>query len=291
MFVDSNCRYCAPCARKDAAYGEAESAEMAANSENKSGRNQGTAVQRTFALLELIVSEERPMSLAQLAERLTLPKPTVHRMAARLEADGMLSREPASRNFTIGPRLNALAVDTLTASMRRAPRHAVLAALARETGETCNLGMLDGNGVVYLDRVETQWPLRLQLSVGSHVPLHCTAMGKLFLAHMPKRLREDYYAAAPLERFTGNTITGRGEMEKEAARIRADGVSINNQEYMAGLIGMAAPVPDPANPSRFAAALAIHAPEARLSITEIRKFLPTLKEAAERLSRLLAEPA
>src|SRR3546814_5699701 len=94
------------------------------------------------------------------------------------DLQGLLVREPADKQFTIGPRLNALAIGTVAASVRRAPRHAILEALARETGETCNLGMLDGNAVLYLDRVETHWPLRLQLSVGSHVPLHCTAMGR-----------------------------------------------------------------------------------------------------------------
>src|SRR3546814_3491183 len=109
------------------------------------------------------------------------------------DLQGLLVREPADKQFTIGPRLNALAIGTVAASVRRAPRHAILEALARETGETCNLGMLDGNAVLYLDRVETHWPLRLQLSVGSHVPLHCTAMGKLFLSQMPKRARERPY--------------------------------------------------------------------------------------------------
>lgn len=260
-------------------------------SQNGSRGDRGTAVQRTFALLEMIVSESRPMSLARMAETLDLPKPTVHRIAHSLEAEGMLARAPASRNFTIGPRLHALAVSTLTTSARRAPRQAVLQALATETGETCNLGMLDGNSVVYLDRVETQWPLRLQLSVGSHVPLHCTAMGKLFLAHMPKRIRDNYYTAAPLRRFTDHTITDPAQMEEEIAAIRSDGLSINNQEYMVGLIGMAVPVVDPARKSRFTAAVAIHAPEPRLDATEIRKFLPSLQDAAERLSTLFGEAA
>jgi IclR family transcriptional regulator, acetate operon repressor len=253
--------------------------------------DRSSAVQRAFALLEMIVAENRPMSLAQMADTLDLPKPTVHRLAARLEAEGMLAREPSGKQFTIGPRLNALAVGTLTASARRAPRHAVLESVAAETGETCNLGMLDGNAVVYLDRVETHWPLRLQLSVGSHVPLHCTAMGKLFLAHMPKRTRERFYAAGPLRRYTDHTITDPAAMEQALEKIRADGFTVNDQEYMVGLVGLAVPVPDAARKTRFTAALAIHAPEPRLDASAMVKHLPTLQDAAERLSRLFAEPA
>lgn len=259
--------------------------------EESSVKQRTSAVQRAFALLEMIVAENRAMSLAQMAQRLDLPKPTVHRLASRLEADGLLAREPAGRQYTIGPRLNALAIGTLAAAMQRAPRHAVLEALARETGETCNLGVLDGASIVYLDRVETHWPLRLQLSVGSHVPLHCTASGKLFLSQMPRRTREGLYAAAPFERFTDYTIVEPDRLEAELEGIRATGVATNNQEYMIGLVGIAVPVPDPAQPERAAAALAIHAPEARLNATEIQRHLPALRAAATRLSMSLREPA
>ena len=253
--------------------------------------DRGSAIQRALALLDAVVASERPLSLPQLADSLALPKATVHRLANRLEEEGMLARDPATRHFTMGPRLNRLAVEALTSAAQRAPRHAVLEALARETGETCNLGMLDGNRVVYLDRVESQWPLRLELSVGSHVPLHCTAMGKLFLAHMPKRNRERLYDAAPLERFTEQTIVDPKRMEEEIASIRRDRVSINDQEYMVGLVGMAVPVETAENAGSFTAALAIHAPEPRLNATDIRKYLPALNDAADRLGRLLSETA
>jgi len=261
-------------------------------SDRASGRGErSSAVQRTFALLEMIVSQTRPMSLAQMADRLDLPKPTVHRLASRLETEGLLAREPSGKQFTIGPRLNTLAIDTLTASAQRAPRHAVLQALAEETGETCNLGILDGNQVVYLDRVETHWPLRLQLSVGSHVPLHCSAMGKLFLSQMTKRAREKIYAAGPLQRFTEQTLTDPEALEGELQQIRAEGVAVNDQEYMIGLVGLAVPVPDPEREGRFAAALAIHAPQPRLDAEKIRGCIPVLRSAAERLSQVLGAPA
>jgi DNA-binding IclR family transcriptional regulator len=268
-----------------------EGARSSGRQAGEPGDGRGSALQRSFALLEAVVAEARPISLAQLAETLALPKPTVHRLAARLETDGFLARDPATRNFVVGPRLNALAVATLTAAAGRAPHHAVLDALAAETGETCNLGMLDGGQVVYLDRVESQWPLRLQLSVGSRVPLHCTAMGKLFLAHMTARARERLYEAAPLQRYTERTITDPVAMERAAETIRADGVAINDQEYMVGMVGMAVGVPDPTRKDRFIAALAVNAPEVRLPAADIRKHLPAMREAAKRLSALFGEPA
>ena len=92
-------------------------------------------------------------------------------------------------------------------------------ALVREVGETCNFTTLDGAEVLYLDRVEAKWPLRLSLDVGSHVPLHCTASGKLFLATMPAAQRDALIDRLALPRMTPNTITTR---RGAACRMRGD---------------------------------------------------------------------
>ncbi len=252
-----------------------------------STREKGSQIQRAFALLDIVVAENRPITLAAMAERLELPKPTVHRIAGRLEAEGFLIREPGGRSYGIGPRLNALAADTLTASAQRAPRHAVLEWLAKETGETCNLGVLDGNSVVYLDRVESTWPLRMHFSVGSKVPLHAVAMGKLFMSRMPKRARERLYAAAALERFTEHTITDPSAMENELAAIRREDMATNNQEYMVGLVGLAVPVAEAPGSRQLRAALAIHAPIPRMTVEDCRRHLPAMRDAAARLSAAL----
>ncbi len=252
-----------------------------------SGKDKGSQIQRAFALLDIVIAENRPINLAAMAEQLDLPKPTVHRIAGRLEAEGFLIREPGGRNYGIGPRLNALAADTLAASAQRAPRHAILESLAKETGETCNLGVLDGNSVVYLDRVESTWPLRLHFSVGSRVPLHAVAMGKLFMSRMPKRVRERFYAAAPLEQFTEQTITKPERMEEELATIRREDMATNNQEYMIGLVGIAVPVAISPGSRNLRAALAVHAPISRMTVEDCRRHLPAMRDAARRLSEAL----
>jgi predicted transcriptional regulator len=137
---------------------------------------------RAFAVLEQVVNAPEPMSLDALTSALNLPKPTVFRILNLLNDASLLRREPASKRYTIGPRLTSFAVDlwrsdTLRLQWRRALEDAVA-----EIGETCNLTLLENNQVLYLDRVETSHPLRLHLEVGTRVPLHCTASGKLFLS-------------------------------------------------------------------------------------------------------------
>lgn len=143
--------------------------------------------------------------------------------------------------------------------------------------------------MVYLDRVETAWPLRMNLQTGSRVPLHCSASGKLLLAHLPRAARQRLLERLPLERFTDSTLTSRAKLERELERIRAAGGATDDQEYITGLICVAAPVR--VARGRVAAAVAVHAPTSHLPLDEALKHLPDLERAADALSETLMADA
>lgn len=244
------------------------------------------ATLRAFAVVEALARAERPVSLTDLADDAGLPKPTVYRMLAMLEDAGLAMREPGMRRYAPGPRLSALARDVMHNGNFRAARHAVLDRLAAEIRETCNFTMLDGASVVYLDRVEAAWPLRINLTSGSHVPLHCTASGKLLLAMLPKAARERLVAQLELTAFTGNTISARKRLEQEIARIRAQKYAVDNEEYHAGLVCVAVPVNDLRR--RACAAIAMHAPMSRMPLDRALLQLPALRVAADAMSATFA---
>ena len=156
------------------------------------------ATLRAVSILEALVAAERPAALAELTGVVRLPKPTLYRMLGMLEAAGLVMREPGARRYAPGPRLAALGRAVMLNASLRGERRAILARLVEAIGETCNFTMLDGAEVVYVDRVETAWPLRMTLTSGSHVPLHCTASGKLLLALLPKAARERLVAQLAL---------------------------------------------------------------------------------------------
>jgi DNA-binding IclR family transcriptional regulator len=243
------------------------------------------ATLRAFAVMEALARAERPVSLTELADGTRLPKPTVYRMLAMLEEASLAMREPGLRRYAPGPRLSSLARDVMLGSGFRAARHAVLDRLVAEIGETCNFTMLDGASVIYLDRVEAAWPLRLNLSSGSRVPLHCTASGKLLLAMLPKPARERLLAQLALTAFTENTITERKRLEGELRRIRARRYATDNEEYHAGLVCVCVPVRD--GRRRTCAALAVHAPISRMPLERALEHLPTLRGAAKAISATL----
>jgi len=244
-------------------------------------KDESSAALRAMALLEQVAKSEHPVSLAMLAEATGLPKPSALRILSRLVDTGMLLREPASKSYISGPRLVDLARDTLLNAPLRAERHRILDNLVDEIGETCNCTMPDGDEVIYLDRVETAWPLRVNLQTGSRVPLHCTASGKLFLAHMRSEPRARLLAAAPLPRYTPNTLCDVEALKQELRTIRKQGASFDREEFLLGIMCMAVPI---MQGTRVIAAVALHAPVARLSTEAAHAWLPRMQQAARALA-------
>ena len=240
---------------------------------------------RSLALLCIVAAEGRPVSLAELALRTALPKASAHRLCEQLVESGFLARDFADRSYIGGQALHRLAYDTLNHGTARGLRHQVLAELVGRIGETCNFTTLDGVSVLYLDRVEAPWPLRLTLDVGSHVPLHCTASGKLFLASMPPGAREALIARISLRRMTAQTLVSVKALRAECEAIAAAGHACDREEFVAGLIAVAVPVSDASGAVR--AAIAVHAPVARMSLRTAISRLPAMKAAARKMGTLL----
>jgi len=242
---------------------------------------------KAVAILEAMATVRRPLGVTEVGVLLGLPKPTAHRIVRMLESEGLLQREPGSRRFVPGARLVRLGLGVVAASMLSAPRHAILEALSQKIGETCNFGVMADSHVVYLDRVESAWPFGLRFEPGSHVPLHCTSMGKLFLSLMPAKKCALLLRSIPLYRYTENTITDAARLEAELENIRSAEVSTDNQEFLAGVVCVAVPVRD--TNKQPVAALAVSAPLARMTLQQGLQHVPLLKAAAEQLTVTIDE--
>ncbi len=245
-------------------------------------RDTSSASVRAFSVLDALVQDDGPVALAELARRVGLPKPTVHRLLAQLESAQLVGREPGGRRFAAGARLSALALRVLSNSTHRGARRAILQSLVDELGETCNLTMLDGAQIVYLDRVETPSPLRLNLQPGSRVPLHCTASGKLLLALLPAPRRARLVRQLRLEAQTANTLVARPALETALKRIRRERLSTDAEEFITGLVCVAVPIL--AADGRAVAAVAMQAPVARVPLERALGYAPRLRAAAEALA-------
>ncbi len=235
-------------------------------------------------MLEQVARAQRPISATEIIEQMNLPKPSVNRILSKLEEEGFLQREPVKKRYLPGPRSSKFVLSIMSNDALGAPRHAILQALSDEIGETCNCTMLDGDRTVYFDRVEANWPIRIQLPIGSRLPLHCSASGKLFLAYMKPRLRQRLVFAAPLKRNTNRSITDPELLLTELKKIKSDGVGVDNEELMDGMVAIAVPVFNTSNEICFT--LAVHAPKVRKSLNELRQYLPSLRSAAASMASI-----
>jgi DNA-binding IclR family transcriptional regulator len=254
---------------------------LLAHQREVAGQRPRPALTRSLSVLETVAAASGAMSLTDIAEQLSLPQATAFRLCQHLESDGYLVRTNGSRKYAIGARLLRLGLDIVRIGGPTSLRHRILQELVEEIGETCNLTALASNEVVYLDRVETRWPLRLALEPGSRVPLHCTSSGKLFLALMPHEAQAALLKTLKLTVSTPKTIVNRDDLAKELKKIARQGFSTDNEEFLTGLNCVAVPIKDKHGTT--IAAVACHAPIVRVDKRRAIQLVPYLQKAAAQL--------
>jgi IclR family acetate operon transcriptional repressor len=191
--------------------------------------NETSSTLKAFGVLEVLVRAARAVTLSELMQATELPKPTLYRTLALFEEAGILSREPGGRAYMIGDRLSRFGLEILRNDAAASERRMVLRRVVSDIQESCNLAVLYKGALIYLDRIEANWPLRLQVPVGgASMPPHCCASGKLLLAHLPVAERQRLLEVMALERFTLRTITDRQVLSSELDRIVNAGYAVDN---------------------------------------------------------------
>lgn len=239
---------------------------------------------RLLRILEEVAQAGVPIAPSALSESLGLPKPTIHRLLATAEEEGFLQRDIDGRSYGPGHRLRKLAGNTLSSQRLRTERLVIMKALEEEVGETCNLAAPGRYGMVYLDRVETHWPLRIQLPVGTQVPFNCTASGKMYLSSLRIDKLKRLLTWLNLEASTPKSITSVDLLLDELAITRTRGFSTDDEEFMDGMVAIAVPIRD--TEGRLLTTLSIHAPRQRYDLKTLIKMVPQVQEAAKRLETL-----
>ena len=239
---------------------------------------------RLLLLLEEVAKVGVPVTPSVVNETLGLPKPTIHRLFATAEAEGFLQRDIDGRSYSPGRRMRLMSTNTLSSEHVRTVRLAVLTSLALAVGETCNLAIPEREGMFYLDRVETHWPLRIQLPVGTQVPFHCTASGKMYLSTLRPDYLQRFLKNYRLDKQTEETITDPAKLHDELIRTRERGYATDDEEFMTGMTAIAVPIMD--SRGRLLSTLSIHAPEQRRRVADLIAHLDVLRDAAAELAAI-----
>ena len=244
---------------------------------------------RMLRILEVLAAAGSALSATEINAAIGLPKPTIHRLCQTLEREGFLVRAPGSQRYETAPRLLRIAAGVLNSNRLRIARHRALAKLSETIGETCNIALPSESGMLYLDRVETQWPLRVQLPTGSTVPFHCTASGKLYLSSLEPMQCKRLLDSLLLPPATRHNVTKRPALDAELERIRQQGYSVDEEEFVEGMVAIAVPILDARG--SLTATLSFHAPTQRMSAEQALTHLDALKRTAMDLAETFGETA
>jgi IclR family acetate operon transcriptional repressor len=199
---------------------------------------------RVLEVLRELARHSDGIGLDELARRVGSPKPTVHRALVALRRAGFAAQDNRG-HYLLGDEFLRLAFAHHEARPDHVRIHPVLEVLSQRYRETVHYAVLDDRSVIYRSKVDPpSGAVKLSSSIGGRNPAHCTAVGKLLLAHV---LTEDKAVRAwvrkeKLERRTDQTITTADRLCAELATIRTQGYATDNQENEQGVNCIALPV-------------------------------------------------
>ncbi|GHT53900.1 IclR family transcriptional regulator [Spirochaetia bacterium] len=253
--------------------------------ENKN--DQVSAVMRTMMILE-ILSKEELLGVTEIARRSKIHKSTIFRFLNTLSRLGYVYRDSATDRYGLSLKLNALVGIRSGSQDILRYASAPLEFLARETGETIHLAILEDGALVYLRKIESQRSLRVVTmvsSVGDNVPMYCTGLGKAILAWFSLGEQEKYIAHQEFTQFTEHTITNGLSLLKELAQIKEQGYAFDRQEHEEGVVCVASPVFTSGQLP--IAAISIAGPSIRMRDETLLRCVELIQEASREISEKL----
>ena len=229
------------------------------------------------------------LGIADIADELGMSRSTTHRYLTTLVALGYMEQNK-SRKYRLSLRVTDLGMSALNSTGLREQAHSILDELRQGSNFTVSLAMLDGLEIVYLDRVVSfqrgREKIDLGVRVGSRVPAHCTALGKVLLAQLPEEDCRQLLSRAHLEARGPNTITGKDALQTELRTVLEEGFATEDEEFARGRIAIAAPVRDEAGVT--IAAIDLSSDTSMIAVEGLAGALhPHLAAAADRISARL----
>ncbi|MGB0665071.1 MAG: IclR family transcriptional regulator [Pontibacterium sp.] len=249
-------------------------------------REKGSSITRVLEIIEAVACADQPLSPADLAEMLDIPKPSIHRLLQQLQASGYLQTNMRG-NLLPDARLHKISLGVLYSNRYKMVRKTILQKLSSEIGETCGIAIPDGIEMIYYDRYQSNWPLQITLPIGTRTPIWCTASGKLYLSTLSESRLDRVVENLSLEQLTRNTITSPAKLKASLYEIRESGVGIDNEEFIDGMVACSVPVKD--KDGRLLACLFTHAPVIRRSLDDLLSHVPAMQEVAQTLSNFVNE--
>lgn len=242
---------------------------------------QGTqSFARSIGLLQHICDCKNPPTLAELLDECAFTRPTLYRLLNGLESEGLIV-QLKDKSYKPGPRLINLARSALAKSDIRDRARDALGRVRDQTGETVHLAVPSGDGLVYIDKIESLETVRMNSTIGTFVPLHSSGVGKAYLSALPEEKLAAFLENATLESITPFTTTDPIQLRAQINQCRAQGFVFDNQENETGIACFGAPILD--ENAQPIAAVSVSVPLFRLK-DETSRYSSALLDCVRELS-------
>lgn len=249
----------------------------------------GHSLQRALDLLEVFLSENAEMGLAQLAAATQMSRATAHRLLKTLEARRYLQRDRETRKYSLGVRVFDLGARFQHQLDIRRAALPELTSLVEQTGQAAFLCIRDGDEALCLERVGARHRVRIfALQLGERQPLHCGAAPRALLSGLPKAELLAYARRTGLPAFTPKTLSTAEQLLRDARQNRERGFVVSNEDVTVGIAAVGAPVRD--HTGQVIASISVSGLAAAYTPSRIAELADVTCAAAERLSRQMGHP-
>jgi IclR family pca regulon transcriptional regulator len=247
-------------------------------------RNYVTALARGLTVIRAFSGQSQQMTLSDVARVADLPRATVRRCLLTLQALGYV--DVAGRFFSLSPQVLTLAQAYLRSSVLPRVAQPFLERMSEGVGESCSVSILHGTDVIYVARSSRKRIASLHRDVGTHLPAHCTSMGRVLLASLQPAELAAYFRVVTLEAFTPFTVTTEAGLRAVLDEVARDGFCAVDQELEIDLRSLAVPLRN--GSGKIVAALNVSTQAGRTSREAmLERFLPVLRTIAAEMRPLL----
>ncbi len=237
---------------------------------------------RALGILQTLADAPSDLAPAEMAERLSIHKSTIHRLLASLERYGYIRRQGANGKYALGLKLFELGSRAVARLNLHGYAQPVLEDLVAQTGETAHLAVMDRGQMVSVVFAESPRTVRTPATVGRRTPMHCTAVGKAILASLPASALTELLRDHPLQAFTRKTLSTRAALLADLDKIRKRRYALDDEEIEHGLRCVGAAVRN--HSGNVVASISIAGPAFRIGRARIPALGRVVVAAADRLS-------
>lgn len=243
-----------------------------------------TALARGLAVITCFGQDAELLTLSEIAAKTGLTRGTARRFLLTLEALGYLRFD--GKAFRLAPKVLNLGYAYLSSLPLWKAAQPIMQDVVDELDESCSLGVLDGQEVVYIARIPPKHLSFIPVNLGTRMPAHINAMGQVLLAEFGAQELDAYFRNATFEKITRYTLTDEVAIRKVLARVARDRYALSDRQLQIGIRSIAVPIP--AKSGRAEVAINATANESRATKRDlIERFLPVLRAAADQLAHAL----